>query len=84
MLSIRRAISVRPLIRSYTIIPSMPEQSVSPKQGINQDYNPVHALYNNENQSVHESLLHAGQTYRSLSTDDHSTFSPTFNSIFDE
>lgn len=83
MLALRRAVSVRPLVRSYTIIPSMPEQSVTPKQA-QQDYNPVHALYNNENQSVGDHLVQPGQTYRSLSTDDNATFSPTFNSVFDE
>lgn len=84
MLALRRIVSVRPsLVRAYTIIPSMPEQAVTPKQA-NQEYNPVHALYNNENQSVGEALLSTGQTYRSLSHDDNATFSPTFNSVFDE
>lgn len=79
----------RPLVRSYTIIPSMPAVPASgtTTQVVKtDDYNSVHALYNNENQSVHESHLNtAGQTYRSLSSDDHhSTFGPTFNSVFDE
>lgn len=78
----------RPLVRCYTIIPSMPAAPASETtQEVNTDnYNSVHALYNNENQSVRESHLNtAGQTYRSLSSDDHhSTFGPTFNSVFDE
>ncbi|CAO3640325.1 unnamed protein product [Mucor hiemalis] len=64
--------------------PSIENNGVKP----NADFNAVHALYNNENQSLHESHLNStppGQTYRSLSEDDnHSAFSPTFNSVFDE
>lgn len=85
----------RPLVRAYTIIPSMPSDPTSnrvPGGGAaavtttdEETYNSFHALYNNENQSIHETHLNPGQTYRSLSSDDHhSTFGPTFNSIFDE
>jgi hypothetical protein len=85
--------AIRPLMRAYTVIPSTPQQptTVTDTNTSNDVYNPVHALYNNENQSVHEShsTVPAGQTYRSLSADDHShhhndTFGPTFNSVFDE
>ncbi|KAK4513216.1 Vesicle membrane receptor protein (v-SNARE) [Mucor velutinosus] len=90
----RRWVAVvnRPLVafhRAYTLIPSTPHPVASAattenpvvKNHQEQDYNTIHALYNNENQSVHETTTHS---YRSLSDDNETTFGPTFNSVFDE
>ncbi|KAF1800308.1 hypothetical protein V8B55DRAFT_1546204 [Mucor lusitanicus] len=79
----------RPLVlgsRAYTLIPSTPHPaapaaSTAVKNHQEQDYNTIHALYNNENQSVHETTTNS---YRSLSDDNETTFGPTFNSVFDE
>lgn len=84
----------RPLlvVRSYSVVPLTPQQTSGPTTtasnknptDISHEYH--HALYNNENQSMHESLLPKSQkaTYRSLSGDDASSFGPSFNSVFDE
>lgn len=81
------------VMRAYTVVPSTPQQqepSTIANNGVKttneNNYNSVHALYNNENQSLHhEYHTTPGQTYRSLSEDDsHSAFSPQFNSVFDE
>lgn len=96
--SVSASSSLRPLLflRSYTVIPSTPQQQnvssvitdATTSSPSGEVFNSVHALYNNENQSLHESqYLHTttgSATYRSLSEDDHSIFSPTFNSVFDE
>ncbi|CAO3646714.1 unnamed protein product [Mucor fragilis] len=85
----------RPMVfnRAYTLIPSTPHPAApnaaattgteNPvvKNHQEQDYNTIHALYNNENQSVHETTTNS---YRSLSDDNETTFGPTFNSVFDE
>ncbi|KAI8881901.1 hypothetical protein K501DRAFT_103951 [Backusella circina FSU 941] len=71
-------------IRSYTVVPSTPYQN-QPVQEIksNQEHNTLHALYNNENQSVLDHHLNSNEKQRSLS-DEHETFTPTFNAVFDE
>lgn len=97
MLSLSKSAYRRPLllVRNYSVIPSIP-QPVTPTAATTAIKNPNdisheyhHALYNNENQSMHDHLLPKPQkaTYRSLSSDDHqdtSSFGPTFNSVFDE
>lgn len=87
--TIKSTTSVRPVancVRLYTVVPSTPQQPTTDNNGVkpNDNFNSVHALYNNENQSVHESQYIPGQTYRSLSSDENTTFSPEFNSVFDE
>ncbi|KAL9554051.1 hypothetical protein PS6_003636 [Mucor atramentarius] len=77
----------RPLVfnRAYTLVPSTPHPAATPattensvvKNHQEQEYNTIHALYNNENQSVHETTTNS---YRSLSDDNETTFGPTFNS----
>jgi hypothetical protein len=71
-------------IRSYTVVPSTPYQN-QPAEELksNQEHNTLHALYNNENQSVLDHHLSPNEKQRSLS-DEHDTFTPTFNAVFDE
>ncbi|OAD71139.1 hypothetical protein PHYBLDRAFT_182139 [Phycomyces blakesleeanus NRRL 1555(-)] len=78
----------RPVVawsRAYTLIPSTPEQSKPSAQDI-QDHNPIHALYNNHNQSVQDThyadkKIHVANPEHYQSAD---TFSPAFNTVFDE
>lgn len=86
LISRRWVLTSRPLCRAYTLIPSTPhpvasEANTAVKKQEEEDYNTIHALYNNENQSVHETTTNS---YRSLSDDNETTFGPTFNSVFDE
>lgn len=73
-------------VRAYTVAPYTPQQQPLNEKPIKQEeLNMIHALYNNENQSLQEHHIHNAETaYRSLSEDDQSTFGPSFNSVFDE
>lgn len=86
--------------RSYTVVPTMPSSSVVTGDHQAQDHarhvqehNPIQALYNKENESMfaqhvdHHFDQHSTQAPRSLSDDIHSSsdsFSPSFNTVFDE
>jgi hypothetical protein len=73
-------------IRAYTVVPFTPQrQPLNEQPNKQEELNAIHALYNNENQSLQEHHSNTVQsTYRSLSEDDQSTFSPSFNTVFDE
>lgn len=75
--------------RAYTIIPRTPVQEQSAFAAKEESTeNSIHALYNKE----YEEHISGGpdQTYRTLSDSEHhaaasaDTFSPTFNTVFDE
>jgi hypothetical protein len=71
------------LVRAYTVVPYTPQQSPLNEQPTKQEeLNSIHALYNNQNQSLQEHYSSVQSTYRSLSEDD--TFGPSFNTVFDE
>ncbi|CEP14552.1 hypothetical protein [Parasitella parasitica] len=86
LVSRRWILASRPLSRTYTLIPTTPHPVASAATNATvkkqeDNYNTIHALYNNENQSVSETTTNS---YRSLSDDIETTFGPTFNSVFDE
>ncbi|CDH54626.1 predicted protein [Lichtheimia corymbifera JMRC:FSU:9682] len=86
--------------RTYTAVPTMPSSSVLGREhqaqdhgGHAQEHNPIQALYNKENESMfahhvdHHFDQHSTQAPRSLSDDIHGSsdsFSPSFNTVFDE
>ncbi|KAI9489467.1 hypothetical protein BDB00DRAFT_791067 [Zychaea mexicana] len=91
--------SVPASYRCYTLIPSTPQQGpqaqAQPMISREEDHpNPIHALYNTENQSMLDaSTAHAASGSHSAPQHDAAsdvfgssadTFSPTFNTVFDE
>ncbi|KAI7883364.1 hypothetical protein K492DRAFT_192750 [Lichtheimia hyalospora FSU 10163] len=98
-IQVTRPTTITVLNRSYTAVPTMPSSSVSGDHQAQdhgshgQEHNPIQALYNKENESMfaqhvdHHFDQHSTQAPRSLSDDIHSSsdsFSPSFNTVFDE
>lgn len=98
MIIARRAPAQLAAVRFYTVIPSIPQayqaHQQQPVRSEEEHPNPIHALYNTENQSMldqhhyhTQTAVHsAEQTHLELGDALHSAdnFSPTFNTVFDE
>lgn len=75
--------------RAYTVIPRTPVQEQPFVK--EEPENSIHALYNKEYEMEHTAAPNADQTHRTLSDAEHhhivasaDSFSPTFNTVFDE
>ncbi|KAI8149816.1 hypothetical protein BJV82DRAFT_661920 [Fennellomyces sp. T-0311] len=85
--SVISRIAVRPIVlrRPYHATPSVPQPGEKASKELPD--NDIHALYNKDNVSMLE-VDHHDTTYRSLSDGSNAeagdSFSPTFNTVFDE
>ncbi|KAI9488465.1 hypothetical protein BDB00DRAFT_877430 [Zychaea mexicana] len=75
--------------RKYTMTPVVPQPGEAKELASNQDKTDIHALYNKDNVSMLEADHHHDTQHRSLSSSSDSgepsdSFSPTFNTVFDE
>lgn len=79
LLSSSRRAPTRMMLYSTTTTTTTVAPPTQDEQTMDQHHDHFHALYNNENQSVLADLDHPLNDQVSAST-----FSPTFNSVFDE